>query len=104
MEKVKKYKYDVIAAAAISVIVTIFLVWFYQLIGVDLHVPINYTGGDEMSFLATARLTQDSFWNFGTTRLSFPDEYYYNGSEIITGLHNADVFLVKIIGEFRLSL
>lgn len=95
MEKVKKYKYDVIAVAAISVIVTIFLVWFYQLIGVDLHVPINYTGGDEMSFLATARLTQDSFWNFGTTRLSFPEEYYYNGSEIITGLHNADVFLVK---------
>lgn len=99
-ERVKKlwlqsYK-DVLSVVAMWGIVTVLLCGFFDLWGADLSVPVNYTGHDDFSIYNTARIVQESGWNIGTDRLSALDEYYYNNNEIISGLHNADIFFVKL--------
>lgn len=91
----KSYK-DVIAVAAITILVTFWLCYFWDLHIMDWNVPISYVYGDDMSLLQTTKLVQDTGWNLGTDRLAASDDYYYNANEVIAGLHNADVFLVKI--------
>ena len=66
---------------------------FLGLRGQDLTYPLEYKGGDEMSALVSVRLVQESGWNIGTDKLTALDGYYYNTSDVIAGLHNADVFL-----------
>ncbi|MBQ4283427.1 MAG: hypothetical protein IJB96_05805 [Lachnospira sp.] len=91
----KSYK-DIIAVAVLWAVVTALLFGFFELWKCDLSVPIGYGGGDEFSIINTVRIVQESGWNIGTDKLAATEEYYYNNNEIISGLHNADVFLAKV--------
>lgn len=91
----KKWYKDALAMLFITVAVTALLTHFLELSGQDLTYPLEYYGGDETSAFVSARFVQDSGWNFGTDRISAPDERYYNTTDIIAGLHNADVFFTK---------
>lgn len=92
----KKWYKDAIAVIFITFAVTVLLMHFLDLGGMDLTYPLDYYGGDEMSAFVSARFVQDSGWNFGTDRISAPDARYYNTTDIIAGLHNADVFFTKL--------
>lgn len=96
LEFAKKWYKDAAAIVFITVAVTVLITHFLGLGGQDLTYPLDYSGGDEMSALVSARLVQESGWNIGTDKLMAPDEYYYNTSDVIAGLHNADVFFEKV--------
>lgn len=87
---------DFLAVAVLAAAVTMFLFWSFDLGRADLSVPITYEGGDEYSLINTARLVKECGWNTGTDRIAATQDYYYNNNEIISGLHNADVALVKL--------
>ncbi len=91
----QSYK-DVLAVAVIWAVVTVLVIGFFDLLEGSLKVPLSYSGGDDFSIYNTVRMVQESGWNTGTDRLSAMDEYYYNNNEIISGLHQADVFLAGV--------
>ena len=95
-EFVKKWYKDAAALVFITLAVTVLVVHFLGLRGQDLTYPLEYKGGDEMSALVSVRLVQESGWNIGTDKLTALDGYYYNTSDVIAGLHNADVFFEKL--------
>ena len=95
-EFVKKWYKDAAALVFITLAVTVLIVHFLGLRGQDLTYPLEYKGGDEMSALVSVRLVQESGWNIGTDKLTALDGYYYNTSDVIAGLHNADVFFEKL--------
>ena len=92
---IKKWYKDITAVIGLMIAVTMLLVYFLDIHCMDLSAPLSYLGGDEVSIITTARLVKDCGWNTGTDRISATDDYYYNNNEIIAGLHNADVLLVK---------
>lgn len=96
MAFIKKWYKDAAAAVFITLAVTVLLVHFLELGGQDLTYPLSYSGGDDMSALVSARLVQESGWNIGTDKLTALDGYYFNISDVIAGLHNADVFFEKV--------
>lgn len=96
MTLIKKWYKDAAAVVFLTLVVTVLLMHFLDLRGQDLTYPLDYYGGDEMSIFVSARLIQDSGWNIGTDRLSVPDAYYQNTTDVIAGLHNADVFFTKV--------
>ena len=93
---VKKWYKDAAALVFITLAVTVLVAHFLGLRGQDLTYPLEYKGGDEMSALVSVRLVQESGWNIGTDKLTALDGYYYNTSDVIAGLHNADVFFEKL--------
>lgn len=95
VQLIKRFGIDVITVAGIMAVVTICLFVVFDLGEADWSVPFRYDGGDEYSLINTARLVEECGWNIGTDRISATEDYYYNNNEIISGLHNADVLLVK---------
>lgn len=92
---IKRFGLDVVTVAGMMAVVTICLYTVFNLAAADWSVPFWYNGGDEYSLINTARLVEECGWNTGTDRISATEDYYYNNNEIISGLHNADVLLVK---------
>ena len=95
----KSYK-DVMAVLAVTFLVTMWLFYFWDLQNMDWNVPISYAYGDDMSLLQSIRMVQDTGWNMGTDRISATDVYYCNSNEFIAGLHNADIFMIRIFSLF----
>lgn len=92
---IKRFGMDVVTVAGMMAVVTICLYGVFDLKAADWSVPFWYSGGDEYSLINTARLVEECGWNTGTDRIAATEDYYYNNNEIISGLHNADVLLVK---------
>lgn len=92
---IKRFGLDVVALAGMMAVITVCLYAVFDLRAADWSVPFWYGGGDEYSLINTARLVEECGWNTGTDRISATQDYYYNNNEIISGLHNADVLLVK---------
>ncbi len=92
---IKRFGPDLITAAGMMAVVTICLYAVFDFGAADWSVPFWYSGGDEYSLINTARLVEECGWNTGTDRIAATEDYYYNNNEIISGLHNADVLLVK---------
>ncbi len=90
-----RFAVDALTVAGMLAVVTICLFVVFNLGDADWSVPFWYNGGDEYSLINTARLVEECGWNTGTDRISATEDYYYNNNEIISGLHNADVLLVK---------
>lgn len=97
---------DIIALGVITIMTTLLLMYFYGVQNMDFSIPFGYDGTDTMSSLVTAKMVSDTGWNLGTDRLAAP-YHYDNSSDIIAGLHNADVltmkFFVTIFGSDEIA-
>lgn len=91
----RKWWKDIATVVFLFLAITILLMHYVDFEHMDMSIPFYYQGNDDLSSLVTARLIQDSGWNFGTDELSYPDEYYSNTDEIIAGLHNTDILITK---------
>lgn len=104
---IKCFGMDVVTVTGMMAVVTICLFAVFNLSVADWSVPFWYAGGDEYSLINTARLVEECGWNTGTDRIAATEDYCYNNNEIISGLHNADVLLVKffmLVGRNNIGL
>ncbi len=111
MNKIKKnigmwcrnsYK-DIIAIIFMAIIITAFLQYFYNIFSVDITIPFRYAGGDELSTLVEAKMTQETGWNVHTDNLAAPYGLD-NNNNIISGLHNFDTLTTKIFTQITGSI
>ena len=91
---IKRCYKDIIALGVITVMTTLLLMYFYGVQNMDFSIPFGYDGTDTMSSLVTAKMVSETGWNLGTDRLAAPYTYD-NSSDIIAGMHNADVLTMK---------
>lgn len=103
---IKRCYKDIIALGVITVMTTLLLMYFYGVQHMDFSIPFGYDGTDTMSSLVTAKMVSETGWNLGTDRLAAPYTYD-NSSDIIAGMHNADVltmkFFVTIFGSDEIA-
>lgn len=95
--KLKQTAKEAVALAVLMFALTVLLVYFYDLTGVDFNKPFYYFGGDEMSIYQTCRMIEDTGWNTGTDRIAAMDEYFNNTTDMIAGFHNSDVLIAKVM-------
>ncbi len=91
----KKIYKDCLAVLIMWLVITAFLIHYYDLQNLDFSVPFRYIGTDEMSILVEAKMVKETGWNIYTDRLAAPYGFD-NANNIITGLHNADTVTTKI--------
>lgn len=92
----KKWWKDIAGVIVLFLTITVLLMHYVDFEHMDLSIPFYYGENDTLSSMVTARLIQDSGWNFGTDALSYPNEYYSNTDEIIAGLHNTDILITRL--------
>lgn len=64
---------EYVSAAALIVLIMIFLIGGYELWRIDLSYPLQYEGGDDMSILVDAKMLQQQTWIYTTDRLGTPN-------------------------------